>query len=175
MFPNIGKAIKKFAKILEEDEDCREVFPEGCFRIAYKRGHKNLKEIIAPSSFAFASHGDIKQRNHRDEIGYCKKCNKCGRSNRGRKRENDLNNCSVMEEGETFYSTVTKETYKIRQEIDCRSKNIIYLVSCVNVQCRRSDKQKIFRQGYLIIFPISLKESKHVGLLSILWKRVDIQ
>ena len=130
MFPNIGKAIKKFAKILEEDEDCREVFPEGCFRIAYKRGHKNLKEMIAPSSFAFASHGDIKQRNHRDEIGYCKKCNKCGRSNRGRKRENDLNNCSVMEEGETFYSTVTKERYKIRQEIDCRSKNIIYLVSC---------------------------------------------
>ena len=35
MFPNIGKAIEKFAKILEEDEDCREVFPEGCFRIAY--------------------------------------------------------------------------------------------------------------------------------------------
>ena len=29
--------------------------------IAHKRGHKNLKEIIAPSSFAFASHGDIKQ------------------------------------------------------------------------------------------------------------------
>ena len=35
-----------------------------------------------------------------------------------------------MEEGETFYNTVTKERYKIRQEIDCRSKNIIYLVSC---------------------------------------------
>ena len=61
MFLNIGKAIKKFAKILKEDEDCREVFPEGCFRTAYKQGHKNLKEIIAPSSFAFASHGDIKQ------------------------------------------------------------------------------------------------------------------
>ena len=98
--------------------------------IAYKRRHKNLNEIIAPSSFAFASHGDIKQRNRRDEIGYSKKCNKCGRSNRGRKRENDLNNCSVMEEGETFYSTVAKERYKIRQEIDCRSKNVIYSVSC---------------------------------------------
>ena len=57
LFPNIGKAIKKFAKILKEDEDCREVFPGGCFRVAYRRGHKNLKEIIAPSSFAFASHG----------------------------------------------------------------------------------------------------------------------
>ena len=35
-----------------------------------------------------------------------------------------------MEERETLYRTVTKERYKIRQEIDCRSKNIIYLVSC---------------------------------------------
>ena len=59
MFPNIGKAIKKFAKILKEDEDCREVFPEECFRVSYKREHKNLKEIVAPSRFAFASHGEI--------------------------------------------------------------------------------------------------------------------
>ena len=72
MSPNIGKAIKKFAKILKEDEDCREIFPGGCFRVAYKRRHKNLKEIIAPSSFAFASHGDVRQPNHREEIGYCK-------------------------------------------------------------------------------------------------------
>ena len=35
-----------------------------------------------------------------------------------------------MEEGKTFYSTVAKEKYRIRQEINCRSKNIIYLVSC---------------------------------------------
>ena len=35
-----------------------------------------------------------------------------------------------MEEGETFYSTVTKERHKIRQEIDYRSKNVICLVSC---------------------------------------------
>ena len=105
MFPNIGKAIKKFAKILKEDEDCREVFSEGCFRVAYRRAHKNLKEIIAPSSFAFASDGDVRQRNHKDETRYCKKCSKCGRSNKGRKRENDLNNCLIMEEGGTFYSS----------------------------------------------------------------------
>ena len=86
--------------------------------------------MLSPFSFAFALHGDVGQPDHRDEIGHCKKCNKCGKSSKGRKRENDLNNCSVMEEGETFYSTVTKERYKIRQEIDCRSKNIIYLVSC---------------------------------------------
>ena len=29
MFPNIGKAVKKLAKILEKDKDCREVFLKG--------------------------------------------------------------------------------------------------------------------------------------------------
>ena len=57
---------------MKEDEDCREVVPERCLRVAYKRGHKNLEEIIAPSSFAFASHWDVGQSDHRDKIGYCK-------------------------------------------------------------------------------------------------------
>ena len=35
-----------------------------------------------------------------------------------------------MLEGDRFRSTRTGEVYKIRQTIDCRSKNIIYLVTC---------------------------------------------
>ena len=112
MFPNIGMGVTKFVKISKENEDCREVFPEGCFRVAYKRGHKNLKEIITPSSFAFASHGDVGQPDHRDEIGYCKKCNKYGKRNKGRKPENDLNNCSVMVEGQTFIAQLPKRGTK---------------------------------------------------------------
>ena len=73
IIPNIGKAVKKSEKILKKNEDCRKAFPEGCFRVAYKRGHKNLKEIIASSSFSFASHWDVGQPDHRDGIEYCKK------------------------------------------------------------------------------------------------------
>ena len=53
MFPNINQAIKKFQHILEEDDLCKQIFPNGTFRVAYKRGHKNLKELIAPSKISF--------------------------------------------------------------------------------------------------------------------------
>ena len=55
--------------------------------------------------------------------GQRKKCQKCGTSGRGRKRSNGLNNCAVLEEGNMFCSKVTKEKYKIRQEINCHRKN----------------------------------------------------
>ena len=35
-----------------------------------------------------------------------------------------------MEEGDSFVSRVTGERYKIRQNINCESKNVIYLVEC---------------------------------------------
>ena len=35
-----------------------------------------------------------------------------------------------MEEGDNFVSRVTGERYKIRQNINCESKNVIYLVEC---------------------------------------------
>ena len=48
-FPDIPKAIRKFSNILSDDEECKKVFPEGSFRVVYTRGHKNLKELLAPS------------------------------------------------------------------------------------------------------------------------------
>ena len=45
MFPDINKALRKFQHILEDDDQCKQLFPRGTFRVAYKRGHKNLKRI----------------------------------------------------------------------------------------------------------------------------------
>ena len=46
------------------------------------------------------------------------------------KRAIDFYSCNVLLEGDRFRSTNTGSVYKIRQTIDCRSKNIIYLVTC---------------------------------------------
>ena len=43
-FPNIRACIKKHEKILEEDPELKERFPDGCFRVTEQRGHKNLKK-----------------------------------------------------------------------------------------------------------------------------------
>ena len=86
-----------------------------------------MKEILAPSAIS-TPEGELGRKS---KIGQCKKCQKCGTSGRDRKRSNDLNNCAVLEEGNTFCSKVTKEKYKVRQEINCRSRNVIYLVNCM--------------------------------------------
>ena len=49
MFPDINKALRKFQHILENDDQCKQLFSRGTIRVAYKRGHKNLKELIAPA------------------------------------------------------------------------------------------------------------------------------
>ena len=49
MFPDINEALRKFQHILEDDDQCKPLFPRGTFRVAYKRGHKNLKELVAPA------------------------------------------------------------------------------------------------------------------------------
>ena len=58
------------------------------------------------------------------------KCGGSGKSVRGRKRCSGIYTCQVLEENTEFKSTQTGERYKIRQDIDCKSENIIYLVTC---------------------------------------------
>ena len=58
------------------------------------------------------------------------KCGGCGKSVKGRKRRSGIYTCQVLEESTEFKSTQTGERYKIRQDIDCKSDNIIYLVTC---------------------------------------------
>ena len=53
MFPDINKALRKFYQILQEDKQCKKLFPKGSFRVSYERGHKNLKEFLAPSEVVF--------------------------------------------------------------------------------------------------------------------------
>ena len=73
------------------------------------------------------------------------KCNKCGENPKGHKRANGLNNCKVLEGGSVFYSKSTGERYTIRQNIDCRSKNVIYLVNCKKCRMQGVDKSEDFK------------------------------
>ena len=81
MFLDIGRAIKKFVPLLAEDEECNKLFPKGSYRIAYKRGHKNLKEILAPSTISTLEG----EPGRNSKSGQYKKCQKCGTSGRAGK------------------------------------------------------------------------------------------
>ena len=88
----------------------------------------NLKELIAPARVNTGM--SVGSNYDRDTQGKCVKCGSCGASNRGRKRKSGIYACQVVKEGSSFKSNQTGETYKIRQDINCRSENIIYLVTC---------------------------------------------
>ena len=71
-----------------------------------------MKEILAPSK--------VKNSVHEEKDGKTEPCGK------------QCAYCGLLEEtkGTVFRSTATGKTYKIRQKIDCETKNVVYLVSC---------------------------------------------
>ena len=124
----ISGALRKCQYILEEDEECRNPFPRGSFRVSYRRGHKNLKELLGPSKIALSEESREKEIARRQYQGKYEKYGECGRAIRGRKRRSGIYTCQVLEENTEFRSTQTVGRYKIRQ--DCKSDNIKYLVTC---------------------------------------------
>ena len=135
MFLDINKALRKFQHILEDDDQCKQLFPRGTFRVACKRGHKNLKELIAPArvNTGMSVGYDL---DDRDTQGKCVKCGSCGTSNRGRKRKSGIYACQVVKEGSSFKSNQTGEIYKIRQDINCRSEIESIWSPAKNAECR---------------------------------------
>ena len=60
------------------------VFPEGPFRVVYRRGHRNLKQLLAPSRI-----NNIDQQAQAKRVqqeGMCIKCEECGSNPKDRKR-----------------------------------------------------------------------------------------
>ena len=93
MFPDINEALGKFQHILEEDDECRNLFPKGSFRVSYRRGHKNLKELIAPCKIALPDDCEERGNSKRQYQGKCVKCGGCDKSVRGRKQCSGIYTC----------------------------------------------------------------------------------
>ena len=113
-FPDAYKLFKKYEHILLEDNEMSNIFPRGAnhFQVVYQRGGKNIKEWIAGSSINSSRGDQVIQ-------GACSPCGK------------NCIDCPYLEnKGQHFSSTVTKRSYKVRQEVNCESRNIIYLVTC---------------------------------------------
>ena len=79
-----------------------------------------------------------RERNIQETImtGKYQKCGECGKTIRGRKRHSGIYTSQVIDESTEFRSTQTGERFKIRQDIDCKSDNIIYLVTCKRRKCQ---------------------------------------
>ena len=68
-FPDIRKAFSKFRNIFEEDEELQEIFPKGIvhLQVSERRGAKNIKELIAPSTMKFKEENNAEQTTENSE------------------------------------------------------------------------------------------------------------
>ena len=133
-FSDVLAAFCKFRSVIEDDDELKKVFPKGIkhLQVSERRGAKNLKEILAPSVFVpyspeeneNASHNSINDNNESLETvaeGDENSCFPCG---------NNCVYCAMLNksQGKTFKSISNRKQFKIRQKINCRSRNVIYLV-----------------------------------------------
>ena len=127
-FPDIRKAFSKFRNIFEEDEELQEIFPKGIvhLQVSERRGAKNIKELIAPSTMKFKEENNAEQTTENSEE-ILKGSYPCGKQ---------CTYCQLLSksQGQTFQSNSNKKTFKIRQHVTCKSRNIIYLVT--SIKCK---------------------------------------
>ena len=111
--PSINKVLKENMNILHTDENMRNLFPIESIFWAAKRG-KNLKEILAPSRFKGT-------RLENDNQGCFNTDNHC-----------DL--CKYLVTTDIITSFSTGEKFKIKNILNCNSKNVIYCI--IDLNCK---------------------------------------
>ena len=114
-FPSIRGVLKNLESKINENRLLKKMLPEGArnVQISLRRGGKNIKEMLATTKL-----------NYREErasrTGTCGPCKK------------QCVHCELLRvsEGSWFESAVTNRRYRIRQNIDCTSNMVVYLVTC---------------------------------------------
>ena len=93
---------------MHADLDLKEIFPRKSIATVYRR-QKNLKEMLAPSSYS---------KSVNSQVNIITPCNSC-----------DICKHYLVAE-KKFTSKVTGKTYFIKGDLSCNSKNVIYLITC---------------------------------------------
>ena len=113
-FPNVHSVWRKHEHLLKNDDTLRKVFPNGTkdFNVAFKRGGKNIKEWVAGSA--------VNTIDRAEDVTY--ECNSC---------PNNCVDCNYLRgKGQYFTSTSLNRRFKMRQNVNCLSQNVVYLVTC---------------------------------------------
>ena len=108
--PSIGKIIRKHKHLIYNSPSLKNIFPVGSIIPAFRRT-KNIKEILSSKPREQHRASD----NQRGCFRCTAKCDLCQ---------------NFLKESNCFTSTSTNRTYPITQILSCKSKNVIYLVTC---------------------------------------------
>ena len=103
--PPLHKWLREAKSCLVKNEKAKSIGQN--IQICFKQP-KNLRRLVTQK----------KTSKPCDENPGCRKCTKCRVS------------CPIIKEGDSFKSTNTGRTYKIKQKLDCNSSFVIYLATC---------------------------------------------
>ena len=106
----LEKVLNDNLHILYGDPDMKKVFPEGTISVTYRRG-ECLKELISPSLYP------------RTVTEFASRVSKCNKS-----RCDIFRNYMVFKN--EFTCAGTGKTYKLKDDLTCKSDNVVYLISC---------------------------------------------
>ena len=112
--PDIYTVWRKNRHLLKNNEELKNIFENDIkdFQLVYRKGGKNIKEWLCSAN--------INTIDYSNAVHYG--CYSCGR--------NCIDCKYLKDKGENYYSHVTMCRYKIRQNVNCQSRNVIYLVTC---------------------------------------------
>ena len=106
--PSIGKILFSHRHLIKNSPSLTKIFPKGLIIPSFRRA-KNIKEILARPRRTFIYHAERQG---------CFKCKgKC-----------DLRK-NFLVESDKFSSATTGRSYPIIQQLHCKSKNVIYLIT----------------------------------------------
>ena len=110
--PNLSSVIQKHYHILQRSERLK-VFNEPPM-VAFRKP-KSLRQYLVKA----------KVNNNAESVNVSAEVPGCYKLHNSRCRL-----CHVLRESDHFTSNVTKRTWRIKDHIDCKSKGVIYLVTC---------------------------------------------
>ena len=111
MLPNMRSLIKKHLPILHSDTNLKNIFPENSICTV-------LKEIEISKKYYLRHYiPNVKMTKKTNIIKNCGKCDICKK---------------FFISDSSFICKVTNKKYHIKNDFDCNSMNVIYLISCTN-------------------------------------------
>ena len=111
--PSLSSIIHKHFHILQSSERLKEIFKEPPI-VAFRKP-KSLKQFLVRAKVNKESEVSS---NDKTSLGCFKLHNK------------NCKLCQRLVQSDNFSSSVTGRTYKIKDEINCKSKGVIYLITC---------------------------------------------
>ena len=125
--PNIGGSIKKYWDLLNLSKDKNVKFVHDNYTpiVAYNRP-RNLQDYLVSSKFSTNS-----------GVGSTDSC-----------KRSRCSHCARINTGQSFTSNITGETFKLRHNTNCQTKNVIYLITCkkCNIQYIGQTKQPVSKR-----------------------------